>query len=264
MALTSNNGTTNAKKGIFLVVSVFVMMLALFAMSSLLYNIQTQKKNAMSGTLLLSTMNEKASNLGYIAGKIYSSSGRSVSRFGDYVQIIQDDNLSSNLDYNLNLIVSLTNFTNSSLSISDKRRVYFGEQQAQFIYFSVPNTTINVNTTYLHIGVHMSCTNLSSSWSSRSSGNRNVSVYVDCTNSGSYVSVLDSIQSGILNVTDSGETVISIDVNDRVQIMKYRGAYLNMITKMNETSPAGLNGSISVSRGSANKNSILWMDGYVG
>ena len=249
------------KKGVFQIISVFFLMLAVISLLSLLFTLQTNNRRTLSEFVFVSHINEHATNMGYLVGSAYNVSGRSINASAGFIEITENDSLLSDLEYNLDAISKLANFTNSSLTINDNKKIIFA---SSFVYFSVPNTTLGINSTYHYITAKASCSNLSSMWNSTAGNSRNISLSVVCTSSPTTLTLNQQVSSGVLNVTDDGTVILSITVNDTIQVLKFRNTYLNIITKMNHSIIPHLDGSFVVTKGSAAKNGLVWLDGYVG
>ncbi len=259
------------KKGIFMVISVFFIILALLGIYILLHSISNNKLETTSLFYDLSTANEMHTNFGYMLSNAINDAGREMKQLGDYTIIYENDSKSSNYYSNIERIQNLAEYLGYNISINDPNKIYLDDLDEEYVYFSPRQTDLFLNTSdspLYYVYVETKCTNISSHINSNP-GSLKLSVYTYCRDSGASSYITGNVSNALINVQDENNvTMFNITVNlvsnhAHLNILKSRNTYLKIVTDRNKSIVPYLDGMISVSKGSVVKRSGLKLDSWI-
>jgi hypothetical protein len=266
------------RKGIFVTISVFFLVLALLLVLGVANSALISKKTNLAQSSGIYKAGSMRSNIEWMAKETFSVSGFRYSVYNKTISITENTSMRGSLRHDLD---ALKEFWNTEPKVSLD---IFEEAETPLLYIRPGNLTIRqapANTTItVHdysagsplayfISMKTECTNLSSEWRSLSEGSidpLNVSVSLECTNAHESISDLRQIDRAghsELLITDSGKNLTIIRILDpgSLEVQKFKGAHLNIILPMNESVYFEIPSSLSIVEGDASYNGSVRISG---
>jgi len=267
------------RKGIFMTISVFFLVMALLMIVGAVNSSLASKKTGLAQTTGIHQVDSIRSNIEWMAKGTLSASGFGYSIYNRSVIIEQNSSMGGALAHDLGAMKGFWSNPENGIILD-----FSDGAEVPVIYVRPANLTIRQEPTSASISVPENsegsvlgysisivteCSQLSSEWinlSETESDPVSLTLYVECSGSSESISDLRNIDRhgfSELLIRDSGANLTIIRLSDpgSLEVQNLKSAHLNIMLPMNESVYYEMPSSLNIKKGDASYNGAIRIPG---